>query len=98
MADVELVIRIPEEQYRTLNAKLQSDVVTVIDDTLLINAIKDGIILPKGHERLVAEPTEEDIAKTIGGQNDFAECIRDAVKAVFANAQTIIKADEEMEQ
>lgn len=98
MADVELVVRIPEEQYRTLNAKSQSDVVTVIDDTLLINAIKDGTVLPKGHERLIAEPTEEEIAKTIGGQNDFAECIRDAVKAVFGNAHTIIEADKEIEK
>lgn len=52
-----------------------------------------GTPLPKGHGRLISEPTEEDIAKTIGGQNDFAEYIREAVKAVFDNAPTIIESD-----
>lgn len=56
-------------------------------------AIRNGIPLPKGHGKLIAEPTEDDIAETIGGQNDFAECIRDAVKAVFDNATAIIEAD-----
>ena len=54
MADIELVIKIPEEQYRTLNAKSQSDVVTVIDNTLLIKAIKNGVPLPKGHWKYLA--------------------------------------------
>lgn len=57
--------------------------------------IYDGTPLPKGHGRLIAEPTEKEIAKTVGGQNDFAECIRDSVKAVFDNAPTIIEADKE---
>lgn len=30
-----------------------------------------------------------DINKTIGGQNDFADCIRDSVQAVLDNADTI---------
>ena len=56
---------------------------------------RDITPIPKGHKRLIAEPTEEDIAKTIGGKNDFADCIRDSVKAVFDNAPTIIEASEE---
>lgn len=59
------------------------------------NAILNGTPLPKGHGRLILEPTEEDINKTIGGQNDFAECIRESVKTVFNNAPTIIEADKE---
>ena len=59
--------------------------------------LKDGTVLPKGHGKIIGEPTEEDMAKTIGGQNDFAECIREAVKAVFDNAPTIIEADKEVE-
>ena len=55
MKDIELVIRIPEEMYRTLNAKSQDDVVTVIDDALLIKAIKNGKPLPKGYGRLFDE-------------------------------------------
>lgn len=42
MVDISLVIKIPEEQYRTLNAKSQNDVVAVIDSALLIEAIKNG--------------------------------------------------------
>ena len=61
----------------------------------VINAIQNGTPLPKGHGRLIAEPTETDISNTVGGDNDFAECIRDSVKAVFDNAKTIIEADKE---
>ena len=60
---------------------------------MLIMAFKNGAPLPKGHGRLIYEPTKEEIEKTVGGQNDFAECIRDSVKAVFDNAPTIIEAD-----
>ena len=56
-------------------------------------AIRNGIPLPKGHGKLIAEPTEDDIAEAIGGQSDFAECIRDAVRAVFDNATPIVEAD-----
>lgn len=89
MADIELVIKIPHYVY-----------ITVVETGKLFSyhlnaarAIKDGIVLPKGHGRIIAEPTEGDIAKTVGGQSDFAECIRDSVKAVFDNAPTIIGAD-----
>ena len=50
---MKIVIDIPEEQYRTLNAKTQKDVVTIIDNRLLMFAIKNGIPLPKGHGELV---------------------------------------------
>lgn len=42
MKDIELVIKIPEAQYRALNAQSQDDVVAVVDDALLIKAIKNG--------------------------------------------------------
>ncbi len=57
------------------------------------DALEKATLLPEGHERLIAEPTEKEIAKTIGGKNDFADCIREAVKTVFANASTIVEAD-----
>lgn len=49
--------------------------------------------IPTEHGRLITEPTEEEIVETIGGNNGFAECIREAVKAVFDNAKTIIPTD-----
>jgi len=50
---MQLVIDIPEEQYITLNAKSQEEVLTVIDVSLLIKAIKKGTPLPKCHGRLI---------------------------------------------
>ncbi len=81
MSYVELVIKIPEDEY---------------DEILYPRKyIRHGVLLPKGHGKLITEPTEEEIAETIDGNNVFAECIREAVKAVFDNAKTIIPADEE---
>ena len=96
MADIELAIKIPEELLSKIDDENYQSVIYWYNTTLYC-AIKDGTPLPKGHGKLIAEPTEEEIAKTIGGQNDFAECIRDSVKAVFDNAPTIIEADKESE-
>lgn len=87
---VEVLVRIPKREFE----ELQSNYVWWGRHG---EYIKKGTVLPKGHERLIAEPTEEDIAKTIGGQNDFAECIREAVKTVFDNAPTVIEADKEVQ-
>ena len=94
---MEILIKIPDEDYKFIKdmcylicgrscKTIQKNV---------INAIQNGTPLPKGHGRLIAEPTETDISNTVGGDNDFAECIRDSVKAVFDNAKTIIEADKE---
>ena len=96
MADIELVIKIPEELVNEINDENYQNKISWYNTTLYC-AIKDGIVLPKGHNRMITEPTEEDIAKTIGGQNEFAECIREAVKTVFNNSTTIIKEDKESE-
>ena len=85
MANREIIIEIPEDKYDRLIQQMRLD--------RNFSACKISL-LPKGHGRLIAEPTEEEIAKTIGGKNDFADCIRDSVKAVFGNAPTIIEADE----
>ena len=93
---MQIVIDISEKRYK--------DILRIADVQLELKHFKtaeqiiaNGTPLPKGHGKLIAEPTEEDIAKTIGGQNDFTECIKDAVKAVFDNAHTIIEADKEHE-
>lgn len=59
----------------------------------VINAIKNGTPLPKVHGRLIEQPTDAAIAETIGGQNDFADCIREAVATVFENSETIVEAN-----
>ena len=82
MKDIELVIKIPEAQYRALNAQSQDDVVAVIDDALLIKAIKNGKPLPKGYGRLF---DERDIVngnyQIIGGRIYELEPIIEADKA-----------------
>ena len=93
MADIELVIKIPEDKLKLIKKHGLEDNFILCD--VATKAIKKGIPLPKGHGKLIAEPTEGDIAKTVGGQNDFAECIRDAVKLVFDNASTLVDADKE---
>ena len=55
MADIELVIKIPEEQYKTLNARSQDDVVAVIDYALLIKAIENGKPLDNVLDEIKAE-------------------------------------------
>lgn len=97
MADRELVIKIPEELLRYFDSLYLMNVNENKNVDRLVKILKNGTPLPKGHEKLIAEPTEEDIAKTVGGQNDFTECIKDAVKAVFDNADAIIEADKEEE-
>lgn len=90
---MKLIIEIPDYRYRTIKKIDVTKKPYTINERSAITAIKNGTPLPKGHGKLIVEPTEEDIAKTIGGQNDFAECIRDSVKAVFDNADAIIEAD-----
>lgn len=87
---MQIVIDIPEKTYEHI--KFYEGRTPLYDIySQLYEAVYNGTPLPKGHGRLIAEPTEEDIAKTVGGQNGFAECIRDAVKTVFDNAPTIIE-------
>lgn len=97
---MKIIIEIDEDiAQRIINGKKEEPMNTVqAYPATIAYAIQEGVVLPKGHGRLIAEPTEEDIAKTVGGQNDFAESIRDAVKAVFDNAQTIVRADKESEE
>lgn len=87
---MEVVITIPDGMLETYKFRDELGIANV-EQTLIAH----GTVLPKGHGRLIEEPTETDISNTVGGDNDFAECIRDSVKAVFDNAKTIIEADME---
>lgn len=82
MADIELVIKIPEEIYKA------SQIIDVkYEDVIQIplEVFKNGIPLPKGYGRLIdADALEEEIrhAWTIGACYRFIE-----------NAPTILEAD-----
>lgn len=94
---MKIVIDIPEEIYSFITRECNDVIISENKAPIeyIIRGIIDGTVLPKGHGRLIAEPTKTDISNTVGGNNDFAECIRDSVKAVFDNATTIIEADKE---
>ncbi len=92
MADIELVIKIPEWKYKSIcegvEASKRCGVVGI--DSNIHEAIYNGTPLPKGHGRLIDEErislsgihfeTERDHAMMIGRLN---------------SAQTIIEADKE---
>lgn len=88
---MKLVIDIDEKMYEDCKTRNTSHYSLYNFSSMIAN----GTPLPKGHGRLIYEPTKEEIGKTIGGQSNFAECIRDIVKTVFDNAPTIIEADKE---
>ena len=97
MADIELVIKIPEEDY----IKISNSNPTYADDFCLYYAIKNGTPLPKGHGRLIdiskldSDRIESDnpiIYLTING-----EYIEAVSLDYLDSLQTIIEADKEAE-
>ena len=88
---MKLVIDIPEEQYVTLNAKSQNEVLTIVDHALLIKAIKNGAPIPKGHGRTLI--VLEDIIKRELISLDFS-CQKWVSEIGLSNATlAIIEAD-----
>ncbi len=88
---MQLVIEIPEDEYECIKEDGFNGY--SYQRNLFVEAISNGTPLPKGHGRLIEQPTDTDIAETIGGQNAFADCIREAVATVFENAKPVIEAD-----
>lgn len=86
---MKIVIDIDEEYYSYLRRVVFTDRIFYRP----VAIIAKGKPLPKGHGRLIEQPTNADIAETIGGQNAFADCIRETVATVFENAETVIEAD-----
>ena len=104
MADIELVIKIPEEVYKAY--KMSSTLCMLNTDqkniakNYLINAILNGTPLPKGHGRLVdADALEKkmcDREAEIGDDRALWESSAVSV-ALDMFAPTIIEADKESE-
>lgn len=90
MDNIELVIKIPEDSYKaTCNScMLPPDIKNVV------NAIKQGTLLPKGHGRLIdADELEEckEMMDTISDGSNYAVRMDDIRNVV----STIIEADRE---
>ena len=82
MADIEVVIKIPEEEYELCKRQYDTECL----DTLMI-AVKYGTPLPKGHGNL---KDMDDIYETLEGWEDDTGWIVDAIDW---QAPTIIEAD-----
>lgn len=86
MADIELVIKIPEVimEYVKRNRCL------LVYTDEVANAVLDGTPLPKGHDRLIEanEDLYQEIRRWAGG---------DVASHIIANAQVIVEADKESE-
>ena len=90
MADIELVIKIPEKAYRLLKNKG----VDWLGAEHILSAVANGKPLPKGHKRLIEDnfkvgPVFDKEGNRIGYQYVTQEDLN--------NAQTIIEADKEGE-
>lgn len=92
MADIELVIKIDEEYIEQID-KLKFLIGGIEDRSLqinVINAIMNGIPLPKGHGRLI---DEREVYKKF-----YCRCLAKAAKEVLDGTSTIIEADTESEE
>ncbi len=90
-----IVIDISEDAYKIICEGVEAAIKLDYSIPNIFEAVRNGAPLPKGHGRLITEPTKEEIEKTVGGISDFAEYGRDCVKTFFDNAETIIEADTE---
>ena len=53
MADIELVIKMPKEQYSLIMQSHRNGAKRFVDKECMMYSIKNGIPLPKGHGRLI---------------------------------------------
>ncbi len=105
MADIELVIKIPEEDFEKCKKKLQMRL------NVIAIAIAKGTPLPKGHGRLIdADKLKEELKEhhdffvnAYGGFSNLPRNDKSRVDeitssiATIVNAPTIIEADKEYE-
>ena len=79
MADVEVVIKIPEVLYWAIKQNVSTDSV--------YDAVKNGTLLPKGHGRL--------IDAKVAYKKFYSRCYAKLAKEVFSEVPTIIEVDME---
>ena len=90
MADIELVMKIPEEVYNKLpEAELGSN---IIEDVL--EAVENGTVLPKGHGELIDRDKIEYLKAIHDAKYGHISWI-DAIEKIKHSAPTIIEADKE---
>ena len=96
MADVELVIKIPEEVYKRFAKAPRTATFNecISERKVLVSAIAKGKPLPKGHGRLI----DADALVYWECNGDCDMCCDDDKCGMVKEALTIIEADEESEE
>ncbi len=97
MADIELVIKIPEEAYQLL----KNEGVDWLGAEHILNAVANGTPLPKGHGDL--KDTDELLKMTKNYKSElgrlkadpFVKCGIETVESFIREMPTIIEADKE---
>ena len=101
MADIELVIKIPEEEYMLIKQKMKLNVGGVTSEAEQI--IANGTPLPKGHGELIdkskickAIPADEDNCTGMGMSDEEMDAYNEGIDAMYSlvkGARPIIEAD-----
>lgn len=93
MANIELVIKIPEEVYKA--SKMNSTLCTLdaIAKNYLIKGLINGTPLPKGHGRLIDIDDIEPMSYTVDGGDYYDDYLAIDWEDI-EKAPTIIEADE----
>lgn len=90
MADIELVIKVPEEDYLTFSELSEKEKVNELSYAERI--IANGTPLPKGHEELI-ERNKLEFLKALHDAKYGKISWGKAIKRIKYSAPTIIKAD-----
>ena len=91
MADIELVIKIPEEQYNAIKSDLLYNTFSAEMKIWGLGSIRNGTPLPKGHGRLI----DADRLETHFVGTDQGTDLEVYLKPTIVDALTILEADKE---
>ena len=93
MADIELVIKVPEEEYKLLKDQKDKCNVAMISTDIITN----GTLLPKGHGRLIDYSwVVKNVIKKLGIKDErYLLEAEKALMSIVNIAPTIIEADKE---
>ena len=89
MSDIELVIKIPKEQYSLIMQSHRNDVERFIDKEAMMYAIKNGTPFPKGHGGLI---DKDALGEKL---HRYTEAPYQYALTVFNESPIIIDADKE---
>ncbi|SCW63343.1 hypothetical protein SAMN05660484_02166 [Eubacterium ruminantium] len=96
MANIELVIKIPEDEYRWIVKSDETVFANISSKECMLHAIKNGTPLPKGHGNLI--DANELLKEKIRFEDFDGDTFNIIHEETVINAKTIIKADTESEE